>query len=94
DLVICNDVLPALEEAPCVEAIANLTELTRGVLFLGAMTREDWARCDKRRSDPRIHLRSAAWYRAQLEDGFIALGGGLFAKRDAPITHWSLDCLE
>lgn len=94
DLVICNDVLPALDDADCGRAIANLATLSRQLVFIGALTREDWARCDASRTERDVHLRSAAWYRRRLRPRFVALGGGLFAKRDAPITHWSLDCLE
>jgi 2-polyprenyl-3-methyl-5-hydroxy-6-metoxy-1,4-benzoquinol methylase len=37
DLVICNDVLPSLDDRSCRAAISNLAELCRGALFLGGV---------------------------------------------------------
>ena len=93
DLVVCNDVLPSLDDRACTAAIANLGALTRSVLFVGALTEEDWAQCDKRRTDPNVFLRPVRWYRRRFEREVVNLGGGLFAKRDAPIVHCALDCL-
>ncbi|HET6471213.1 MAG TPA: class I SAM-dependent methyltransferase, partial [Pseudomonadales bacterium] len=76
DLVVCNDVLPSLDDAACRKAIANLARLCRGALYLGVLTKEDRARCDRTRTDLDVHVRSVAWYRAELAKRFVAVGGG------------------
>jgi SAM-dependent methyltransferase len=91
DLVVCNDVLPALDDTACAAAIENLASLSRQALYLGVLTREDWARCDQRRTDRNVYLRPAAWYERRLRQHFGPLGGGLYLKHDADVQHWSLD---
>ncbi len=93
DLVICDGVLPALDDVACATAIKNLASLSRGALFLGVLTAEDWVRCDRKRTDRNVHLRPAGWYRRRLRRHFTALGGGLLLKHDAQVHPWSLDCL-
>lgn len=91
DLVICNDVVPYLEEGPATRAIGNLANLTNTVLFFGALTREDWPQCDKARTDATQHLRSTRWYRRRLDQHFEGIGGGLYLKRPVDVVIWSLD---
>ncbi len=93
DLVVCNDVLPSLNDRDCAKAIDNLAALSRGALFLGALTAEDWERCDKRRTDRHVHLRPARWYRSRLAKHFQSVGGGMFLKQPVDVTLWSLDTL-
>jgi len=61
DLVLCNDVVPYLDDEDAAEAIQNLARLTETVLFFGALTREDWPNCDQARTDDLQHLRSDFW---------------------------------
>jgi len=91
DLVICNDVLPSLDDADCARAIANLARLTRGALFLGALTTEDWRRADRRRTDRQVLLRTARWYRTRLARHFVAMGGGVFLRKPPAATLWALE---
>jgi len=91
DLVVCDDVLPSLTDRDCARALANLAKLSRGALFVGILTREDWRRCDRRRTDPHVHLRPASWYRKRLERRFVPVGGGLYLKKPLDVTLWSLE---
>ena len=94
DLVICQGVLQYLTDAEAKRAIANLGKLCRGLLYLEVLTAEDWASaCDRRFSDGAVHRRSAAWYRKQLARDFQALGGGVFAHRDADLVLYALEAL-
>lgn len=91
DLVVCDDVLPSLADRDCARALANLAKLSRGALFVGILTREDWQRCDRRRTDRQVHLRAASWYRKRLERHFVPVGGGLYLKKPLDVTLWSLE---
>jgi SAM-dependent methyltransferase len=94
DLVICNDVLPSLDDRLCEQAITNIARLSRGAAFLGILAEEDWARCDQARTDRNVNLRPARWYRRRLARHFVNLGGGMYLKRPSDITIWALDHLE
>ena len=91
DLVICNDVVPYLDETAAARSISNLAKLTNSVLFFGALTREDWANCDEARTDAAQHLRSVRWYRNRLDRHFLGIGGGLYLKKPPDIVVWRLD---
>lgn len=92
DLVICQSVLQYLDDREARAAIRNLARLCRGLLYLEALTREDWDRnCDRSITDGRVHLRRAAWYRRHLAPYFRALGGGLFLPRDADVVVYELE---
>lgn len=92
DLVVCYDVLQYLEAAQAARALANLARLCRGVLYFSALTRGDFDRnCDRERTDPDVHLRTAAWYRAHLERHFCEAGLGVWLRRGAPLTLWELE---
>jgi SAM-dependent methyltransferase len=94
DLVVCNDVLPSLDDGHAARAIDNIALLTRHAAFLGILTQEDWAEnCDKGRTDRNVHLRPARWYRRRLERHFVSVGGGLYLKQPASVTLWTLDRL-
>ncbi len=92
DLVICYDVLQYLERAAARRALANLGRLCRGVLYFTALTAYDFEHnCDQQRTDPEVYLRSARWYRAQLQSQFREVGAGLWLRRGAPLTLWELE---
>ncbi|MGH8227780.1 MAG: class I SAM-dependent methyltransferase [Steroidobacteraceae bacterium] len=92
DLTICYDVLQYLEDRRAARAIANLTRLTRGVLYFSALTRLDWREnCDRRRTDPHVHMRPAEWYRARLRRGFREIGAGFWVRKGAPLVIWELE---
>jgi len=92
DLVICYDVLQYLDPRAARAAIANLARACRGALYFGALTLEDWnENCDRSRTDDIPGLRPDRWYRRALDREFRFFGGGLWLKRGAPLTVWSLD---
>ncbi|MGB6452099.1 MAG: class I SAM-dependent methyltransferase [Steroidobacteraceae bacterium] len=92
DLVICYDVLQYLDDRGAARAIANLARLGRGVLYFSALTRADWRNnCDRRRTDPAVHMRPAEWYRARLRRGFLEVGAGFWVRRGAPLIVWELE---
>ena len=92
DLVICYDVLQYLDARAAARALANLGKLCRGVLYFSALTRTDWLRnCDRRRTDPNVHMRTGAWYRRRLRRAFREIGAGFWLRRGAPLTIWDLE---
>lgn len=92
DLVVCQGVLPYLDDRDVGNAIDNLAAMTRGFFFLEAITGRDYRlACDKDKTDPGMHLRSAAFYRARLARHFRALGGGVFYRKDGPLVFWELE---
>jgi SAM-dependent methyltransferase len=93
DLVICQGVLQYVPDAELGAAIARLGKLTRGALYLEALTKKDWAQnVDKKRTDGDVHLRSGARYRKLLgEAGFRACGGGLFLAPRSPVVLYELE---
>jgi SAM-dependent methyltransferase len=94
DLVVCYDVLQYLDSATASRALTNLGRLCRGVLFFTALTRVDWEHnCDRSRTDPDVHLRSAQWYRSRLKTSFREAGAGFWLRRGAPFTAWDLESL-
>lgn len=93
DLVVCHDVLPSLDARQCNAALANLARLSRGALYLGALAAEDWDHCDRARTDPNVYLRNIGWYRRRLAKHFHNVGGGVFVKKPAPVTLWSLETI-
>ncbi len=95
DLVICQGVLQYLGHKDAAAAIANLATLCSGVLYLEALTTEDWeTNCDQDRTDGTVHLRKASWYRRRLAPMFTNCGGGLFANRDSDIVLYELEKLN
>lgn len=92
DLVICYDVLQYLKPAEARRAFENLARVCRGVLYFGALTKEDWEdNCDQSRTDPAVMLRRGSWYRKQLSRYFRHLGAGFWLKLDSPLPVWEMD---
>jgi SAM-dependent methyltransferase len=92
DLIICQGVLQYLARDEAAAAVDNLGRLCRGVLYLEALTTEDWEQnCDRDHTDGGVHLRRASWYRKRLSAHFAPLGGGLFLHRDADAVLFALE---
>jgi hypothetical protein len=92
DLVVCQGVLPYLSDAGASRAIENLYAMTGGFLYLEAVTRRDHREvCDRRRTDPRMIFRPAAFYRTRLRSKFVALGGGLYYRADGRLQFYELE---
>jgi SAM-dependent methyltransferase len=92
DLVICYDVAQYLDDRSARRALANLARICRGALYFTALTRADWRdNCDRRRTDPQVHMRTGEWYRRLLRRGFREIGAGFWLRRGAPLTVWELE---
>lgn len=94
DLVICHDVLQYLPDNEASKALANLTRMCRGALYLGVLTERDWNEvCDQQRTDNRVHLRTGQWYKKRLSKSFQNAGGGVYVLRDANVLMWEIEYL-
>jgi hypothetical protein len=92
DLVVCQGVLPYLDARQAKAAIENLAAMTRGFLYLEAITKEDVASvCDVQITDLEIHRRPVLWYRKRLKPHYQQLGLGLWMKRGASNLLYSLE---
>jgi SAM-dependent methyltransferase len=92
DLVVCYDVMQYLDDRTATRALANLARLTRGVLYLSALTERDWREnCDRTRTDRAVHLRSAEWYGRRLRRHFKPSGVGFWVRRGSPLTTWEME---
>jgi SAM-dependent methyltransferase len=95
DLVICYDVVQYLDDRTAARALANLSRLCRAVLYFGALTAKDWRQnCDRRRTDPDVHMRDGNWYRTRLRRYFREIGAGFWVRRGAPIMVWELETVS
>ncbi len=93
DFVICQGVLPYLSARAAKESIDNLGALCRGVLYLEAVTQEDWDEgvVDRRRTDRSMQFRPARFYRKALAPHFVSIGGGLWLSRSARVPTYALE---
>ncbi len=92
DLVVCYDVLQYFDDRTAARAIANLGRLTRGVLYLSALTTRDWREnCDRSRTDRDVVLRDAQWYGVRLRRLFRPAGAGFWIRRGAPLVTWEME---
>jgi SAM-dependent methyltransferase len=95
DLVICQGVLQYLSESACRRAIANLARLSRGAVYVEALTEEDWEEnCEQELTDGDVHLRSGRWYRKELGRYFSNCGGGLFLSENSDGMLFELERLD
>ena len=92
DLVVCQGVLPYLDDAGCAKAIDNLGAMTAGFLYLEAITKRDIREViDDAKTDVKVHGRTAGWYRSRLRVHYTEMGCGLWAKRAAPVLFYELE---
>ncbi|GAC1603630.1 MAG: hypothetical protein NVS4B10_16270 [Myxococcales bacterium] len=92
DLIVCHGVLQYLGDADARRAIDNLAAMSRGLLYLEAITRGDLRSvCDPEATDTAVHRRTAAWYRARLRPHFQQVGAGLFASRKSFLRFYELE---
>ncbi len=92
DLVVCYDDMQYLDDYTAARALSNLARLTRGVLYLSALTERDWREnCDRTRTDSAVHLRDAAWYGKRLRRYFRPSGVGFWVRRGSPLTTWEME---
>ncbi len=92
DLVVCYDVLQYLDDRTAARAIVSLGTLTRGLLYVSALTVRDWREnCDRTRTDREVHLRAGEWYGQRLRRWFRPSGTGFWIRRGAPLTAWEME---
>jgi len=95
DLVVCQGVLPYLDDDACARAIENLAAMNGGFLYLEAITRRDVEEvCDRELTDLRIHKRTGGWYSKRLAPHYVKVGCGLFYKRRGPLQFYELEAGE
>ena len=93
DLVICQGVLPYLSPPDLRRALANLGRLSRGALYIEAVSREDYERdvVDEDLTDARLFRHRAELYRRGLAAHSLELGGGLWLSRQAQVPLFALE---
>lgn len=93
DLVICHDVFQYLNNQDAKKGIRNLGKWAReGLLYFAVLTKEDWEHnVDQRYTDGDAYLRSTRWYRKELAQYFIPLGGSLFVHKRADVVLFELE---
>jgi hypothetical protein len=92
DLVVCQGVLPYLDDASAERAIENLGAMSRGFLYLEAITRSDLDEvCDLERTDVGVHRRTGAWYGKRLARHYRRVGAGLFYAHRGPLQFYELE---
>jgi SAM-dependent methyltransferase len=94
DLVVCQGVLAYLSPPDLERALHNLGTLSRGALYLEAVTLEDYERdvVDEELTDPRLFRHRAEVYRNGLSRQFREIGGGVWLSRRADLPVFSLEC--
>lgn len=92
DLVVCQGVLHYLDAKTAKRAMENLARLTKKALYIEALTQEDWAETvDKARTDGRMQLRPARFYRRALNEHFESCGGGVYVPKARPVVLYELE---
>lgn len=93
DLVICQGVLPYLSPPDLARALANLGRLSRGALYVEAVSREDYEQgvIDEDLTDARQFRHRVALYRRGLREHMLELGGGLWLSRQADAPLYALE---
>lgn len=92
DLVICQGVIPYLSDASAERAIENLSAMSRGFLYLEAVTKKDLDEvCDNTFTDQAQRPRTRRWYRQRLDRFYTPLGCGLYYVKNGPLAFYELE---
>jgi hypothetical protein len=92
DLIVCQGVLPYLDERACARAVSNMAAMCRGFLYLEAITARDLREvCDRVRTDMTVHARTATFYRRLLMPRFEPIGCGLHHARGGDTLFYDLE---
>ncbi len=93
DLIVCQGVLPYLDDEACGAAIENLAAMTRGFLYLLATTQDDITRAavDPSKTDLDMHWRPGRFYLSLLAPHFLRVGCGLFYSRRGELKLFELE---
>jgi predicted TPR repeat methyltransferase len=94
DLVVCQGVLPYLNDADALSAIDNIGAMSRGFFYLEAITQRDVREvCDLDKTDVAVHLRPGSFYTTALAKHFTRVGCGLFYSRAGKLAFYELEAL-
>ena len=93
DWVICQGVLPYLNPGDLKTALHNLGRLSKGALYVEAVSREDYEQdiIDEDLTDNRVFRHRAELYRRGLRQGYVEVGGGLWLSREAEVPMFALE---
>ena len=92
DLVVCQGVLPYLDDEACGRAIANMAAMCRGFLYVEAITARDLRDVvDRSKTDVTVRARPATFYRRLLGEHFEPLGCGLHHVRGGDKLFYDLE---
>jgi len=85
DLVVCQDVMQYMNADEVERSFAAMAAVCRGALYFDVPTTDDIKSglLDMKKTDRKIHVRSAAWYRKRLAAHFENAGGGVFISPGA-----------
>ena len=92
DLLVCQGVLPYLDDAQCAKAIANMGAMCRGFLYVEAVTSRDLRDvCDRGKTDVSVRARPASFYKRLLARHFEPLGCGLLHVKGGDKVFYDLE---
>jgi SAM-dependent methyltransferase len=93
DLVVCQDVMQYMPADEVERSFAAIAAVCRGALYFDVPTSDDIKSglLDMKKTDRKIHVHSAAWYRKRLEMHFENAGGGVFVSPRAQAVLLALE---
>jgi hypothetical protein len=92
DLVVCQGVLPYVDDDGASKAIENLAAMTGGFLYLEAITKRDMREViDNVKTDVEVHARTGSWYRSRLSKHYREVGCGLWCRKEAGVLFYELE---
>jgi predicted TPR repeat methyltransferase len=92
DLIVCQGVLPYIEDSAAEAAIENIAAMARGFVYVEAITKKDFEEiCDQAKTDGDVHLRPASWYRTRLAKHFVNVGCGLYYATRGALRFYELE---
>ena len=92
DLVVCQGVMPYLDDRACGRAIDNMAAMCRGFLYLECITSRDLREVvDRSRTDVTVRARPASFYRQLLARRFERLGCGLWHVKGGDAVFYDLE---
>jgi hypothetical protein len=92
DLVVCQGVLPYLDDDACARAVANMAAMCRGFLYVEAITSRDLRDVvDRAKTDVSVRSRPASFYKRILGAHFERLGCGLHHVKGGDKVFYDLE---
>lgn len=92
DLVVCQGVLPYLDDEATAKALANMAAMCRGFLYVEAITSRDLREvCDRTKTDVKVRARPASFYKRLLARHFEPLGCGLHHVKGGDKLFYDLE---